>query len=39
VVASAGNDEWMQGDPERSRISRDEEFYKQEMNKLDNDLT
>lgn len=34
----AGNDQWMQGDPEKSRIHREKEYYKQEMLKLDNDL-
>ncbi|XP_035705394.1 coiled-coil domain-containing protein AGAP005037 isoform X5 [Folsomia candida] len=42
VAAMAGNDQWMQGDPEKARIHRgihkEKEYYKQEMLKLDNDL-
>jgi hypothetical protein len=34
----AGNDQWMQGDPEKARIHREKEYYKQEMLKLDKDL-
>lgn len=38
----AGSDQWMQGDPEKTRIHarihREKEYYKQEMLKLDNDL-
>jgi hypothetical protein len=40
VVALAGNDHWMSdsGDPERTRLKKDEELYKQEVLKLEKDL-
>jgi len=38
VVAMAGNDQWMQGDPEKSRIHREKEYHKQEMLTLNKDL-
>lgn len=39
VVTMSGNDQWMEGDPEKSRIRRDEELYKQEVMKLEKDLS
>lgn len=41
VVALAGNDSWLAGgliDPDRYRMKKEEELYKQEMIKLDKDL-
>ncbi|CAL8148018.1 unnamed protein product [Orchesella dallaii] len=39
VVTMSGSDQWMQGDPEKERIRRDEELYKQEVMKLEKDLS
>jgi len=35
----SGSDQWMQGDPEKERIRREEELYKQEVMKLEKDLS
>lgn len=35
----SGSDQWMQGDPEKDRIRREEELYKQEVMKLEKDLS
>jgi hypothetical protein len=34
----AGNDQMMLGDPEKARIHREKEYYKQEILKLNADL-
>jgi len=41
VVTLAGSDQWMTvgGDPEKVRLRREEDLYRQEMLKLDKDLT
>ncbi|ODN06267.1 hypothetical protein Ocin01_00395 [Orchesella cincta] len=39
VVTMSGSDQWMQGDPEKEKIRRDEELYKQEVMKLEKDLS